>query len=66
MLGAQVALEQAALGVHGIAQLNESNQRLGKRFLPGIALLLNADRDLYQAFVAERSLREGHLSADQI
>ncbi|MBE1188402.1 hypothetical protein IH740_26405, partial [Escherichia coli] len=50
------------LGVHGIVQLNESNQRLGKRFLPGIALLLNADRDLYQAFVAERSLLEGHLS----
>ncbi|MGU1099260.1 methyl-accepting chemotaxis protein [Pseudomonas aeruginosa] len=66
LLLAVLLLLVGALGVHGIAQLNESNQRLGKRFLPGIALLLNADRDLYQAFVAERSLLEGHLSAEQI
>lgn len=56
LLLAVLLLLVGALGVHGIAQQNESNQRLGKRFLPGIALLLNADRDLYQAFVAERSL----------
>ncbi|MCO3558672.1 methyl-accepting chemotaxis protein [Pseudomonas aeruginosa] len=66
LLLAVLLLLVGALGVHGIAQLNESNQRLGRRFLPGIALLLNADRDLYQAFVAERSLLEGHLSAEQI
>ena len=66
LLLAVLLLLVGALGVHGIAQQNESNQRLGKRFLPGIALLLNADRDLYQAFVAERSLLDSLLNAEQI
>jgi methyl-accepting chemotaxis protein len=34
----------------------DSSTRLTNRYLPAISLLLNADRDLYQAFVAERSL----------
>ncbi len=34
LLLAVLLLLVGALGVHGIAQLNESNQRLGKRFLP--------------------------------
>ncbi len=44
------------LGMRGIDQGVESSTRLTNRYLPAISLLLNADRDLYQAFVAERSL----------
>jgi methyl-accepting chemotaxis protein len=44
------------LGMRGITQVTESSTKLTNRFLPGSSLLLNADRDLYQAFVAERSL----------
>ena len=45
-----------SLGVQGIGQVADSSTRLTNRYLPAISLLLNADRDLYQAFVAERSL----------
>lgn len=44
------------LGMRGIIQVADSRTKLTNRFLPGISLLLNADRDLYQALVAERSL----------
>ncbi|HSC82961.1 MAG TPA: methyl-accepting chemotaxis protein, partial [Pseudomonas sp.] len=44
------------LGMQGISQVADSSTRLTNRYLPAISLLLNADRDLYQAFVAERSL----------
>ncbi|MWV12636.1 HAMP domain-containing protein [Pseudomonas sp. R-28-1W-6] len=44
------------LGMRGISQVADSSTRLSHRSLPAISLLLNADRDLYQAFVAERSL----------
>ncbi len=44
------------LGMRGIGQVADSSTKLTNRFLPGISLLLNADRDLYQAFIAERSL----------
>jgi methyl-accepting chemotaxis protein len=43
-------------GMRGIDQVTASSTQLTKRYLPAISLLLNADRDLYQAFVAERSL----------
>jgi len=46
-------------GMRGIDQVTDSSTRLTKRYLPAISLLLNADRDLYQAFVAERSLLVG-------
>ena len=45
-----------SLGMQGIAQVGDSSKRLTNRYLPAISLLLNADRDLYQAFIAERSL----------
>ncbi|TXH93904.1 MAG: methyl-accepting chemotaxis protein [Pseudomonas sp.] len=45
-----------ALGMQGISQVADSSTRLTHRHLPAISLLLNADRDLYQAFIAERSL----------
>lgn len=47
-------------GMRGIGEVTESSTQLTKRYLPAISLLLNADRDLYQAFVAERSLLDGH------
>ena len=43
-------------GMRGIDQVTASSTQLTKRYLPAISLLLNADRDLYQAFIAERSL----------
>lgn len=43
-------------GMHGIERVTGSSEVLATRHLPAIGLLLNADRDLYQAFVAERSL----------
>ncbi|WP_312723148.1 methyl-accepting chemotaxis protein [Stutzerimonas kunmingensis] len=43
-------------GMRGIERVIDSSEVLATRHLPAIGLLLNADRDLYQAFVAERSL----------
>ncbi len=43
-------------GMRGIERITDSSEVLATRHLPAIGLLLNADRDLYQAFVAERSL----------
>jgi len=53
---AVLLVSMGVLGMRGIDQVAESSTRLTNRYLPGISLLLNADRDLYQAFVAERSL----------
>ncbi|AZZ47225.1 methyl-accepting chemotaxis protein [Pseudomonadaceae bacterium SI-3] len=54
-------------GIRGIERVADSSERLASRHLPAISLLLNADRDLYQAFVAERSLLDSdagdHLDA---
>lgn len=44
------------VGMRGVNHVADSSQQLATRHLPAIGLLLNADRDLYQAFVAERSL----------
>ncbi|PAU53801.1 chemotaxis protein [Pseudomonas indica] len=44
------------LGMQAIGQVADANGKLTHRYLPAVSLLLNADRDLYQAFVAERSL----------
>jgi methyl-accepting chemotaxis protein len=44
------------VAMRGINQVAGSSTTLTNRYLPGISLLLNADRDLYQAFVAERSV----------
>ncbi len=56
MLLAALLVAMGTLGVRGITQVAESSTTLTNRHLPAISLLLNADRDLYQAFVAERSL----------
>src|SRR5690606_7754659 len=44
------------LAMRGIDQQVQASTQLTNRSLPAVSLLLNADRDLYQAFIAERSL----------
>jgi methyl-accepting chemotaxis protein len=56
LLLAILLVSMGVLGMRGITQVTESSTKLTNRFLPGSSLLLNADRDLYQAFVAARSL----------
>jgi methyl-accepting chemotaxis protein len=56
LLLAALLVTMGVLGMRGITQVAESSTTLTNRHLPAISLLLNADRDLYQAFVAERSL----------
>ncbi|WP_341781849.1 methyl-accepting chemotaxis protein [Ectopseudomonas mendocina] len=56
LLLAVLLVTMGALGMRGITQVADSSTTLTNRHLPAISLLLNADRDLYQAFVAERSL----------
>ncbi len=56
LLLAVLLVLMGVLGVRGITQVADSSSKLTNRYLPAISLLLNADRDLYQAFVAERSL----------
>ena len=67
LLLAALLVAMGTLGVRGITQVAESSTTLTNRHLPAISLLLNADRDLYQAFVAERSLldegAEDHVTA---
>lgn len=63
LLLAALLVTMGALGMRGITQIAQASNTLAARHLPAISLLLNADRDLYQAFVAERSaLDEGALA----
>ncbi|MDV5861795.1 methyl-accepting chemotaxis protein [Pseudomonas mendocina] len=68
LLLAILLVAMGVLGVRGITQVAESSTTLTNRHLPAVSLLLNADRDLYQAFVAERSLLDesAHQYADQL
>lgn len=56
MLLAVLFVAMGLVAMRGINQVAGSSTVLASRYLPGISVLLNADRDLYQAFVAERSL----------
>jgi len=56
LLLAVLLVLMGGLAMRGITQATDSSSRLTHRYLPAISLLLNADRDLYQAFLAERSL----------
>jgi len=51
-----VLLLIAILGASNIAALNKSANKIAHEFLPGLNQLTQADRDLYQAQVAERSI----------
>lgn len=44
------------MGMQSITQVADSSRQLTNRYLPAVSLLLNADQDLYRAFVAERNL----------
>ncbi|WP_426416110.1 methyl-accepting chemotaxis protein [Aestuariirhabdus sp. LZHN29] len=46
----------ALMGIRNIGKVDEASDNLAERLLPKINLLLQADRDLYQAQVAERSV----------
>ncbi|MFC3150175.1 methyl-accepting chemotaxis protein [Litoribrevibacter euphylliae] len=50
-----ILLALAGVSISQSLALSKSNQLLAKSYLPQIDLLLNADRDLYQAATAERS-----------
>lgn len=63
LLLAVLLVSMGVLGMRGISQVADSSMKLTNRYLPGISLLLNADRDLYQAFVAERSLLDEGVGA---
>ena len=56
LLLAALVIVTGALGMQAIRTVASSSEALSQHHLPAITLLLNADRDLYQAFVAERSL----------
>src|SRR5690606_29677079 len=58
LLLAILLMLMAVLAIRGIDQLVEASTQLTKRSLPAVSLLLNADRDLYQAFIAERRDRK--------
>ncbi|WP_332688944.1 hypothetical protein [Devosia sp.] len=47
----------AAFGAFNLWQFNAQVSRIANTYAPAQGLVLNADRDLYQAQVAERNLR---------
>lgn len=51
-----VMLGIVVLSFHSVRKVSESNDRLVHAFLPASEYLLEADRDLYQALLAERTL----------
>lgn len=46
----------AVIGVRNLSHLDQQSEKLAKELLPSLNLLLQADRDIYQAQVAERSM----------
>ncbi|GGO75489.1 chemotaxis transducer [Marinobacterium nitratireducens] len=54
---ALLLLGNALLGIGMTHSLSDGTSRLGKVYLPAVNSLIQADRDLYQALVAEQSLR---------
>lgn len=53
---AMVFLVASVLGVNNISNLGKSANKLAHEFIPELDLIQQADRDLYQVLVAERSL----------
>ncbi|CBL45208.1 Chemotaxis transducer [gamma proteobacterium HdN1] len=66
MLVAAMLVVIGVLGFQSTHKALDASARATHRYLPAISLLLNADRDLYQAFVAERSLLAPQLDATTI
>ena len=55
-LVAVLMLSIASIGMQLINRLDNDVKRFAEEYLPGMNYLLQADRDLYQALSAERSL----------
>ncbi|WP_190287850.1 methyl-accepting chemotaxis protein [Marichromatium sp. AB31] len=55
LLIAAIMVVNALLALNGIAALKRESQSVSRGFLPGIDALIEADRDLYQALLAERT-----------
>lgn len=56
LLLAALLLSIALIGTRQVGRLGSSVNRLTDEYMAGLAFLLQADRDLYQALVAERSM----------
>lgn len=66
LLLAMLLALMGSLGMYSIGQLVEANARLSQVYVPSVGLLLNADRDLYQALVAERALAHENVRGTQL
>jgi methyl-accepting chemotaxis protein len=53
---AALLLTIALIGMQQVSRLGDNVNQLADEYLPGLNYLLQADRDLYQALVAERSM----------
>ena len=53
---AAVLLVIAVLGISIVGQIVEKAEKISHRYLPSVNYLVQADRDLYQALAAERSI----------
>ena len=53
---AALLLSVALIGMQQVKRLGGNVDQLAGEYLPGLNYLLQADRDLYQALVAERSM----------
>ena len=62
---AVLLLVMSLLAMRSIDRQVQASTQLTNRSLPAVSLLLNADRDLYQAFIAERSLL-GDFNAEHV
>lgn len=53
---AALALIIGLMGIYNVRDLSDVSQRMANKYLPATDYLIEADRDLYQALVAERSM----------
>ncbi|QCF24638.1 methyl-accepting chemotaxis protein [Hydrocarboniclastica marina] len=60
-----VTLVVSWLNVSSISAMNTSAHRMTKVFLPAVELVLEADRDLHQALIAERALLESQPGTEE-
>jgi methyl-accepting chemotaxis protein len=56
VLIASLALIIALMGIFNVRSLSDVSQKIARHYLPATDYLIEADRDLYQALVAERSM----------
>jgi methyl-accepting chemotaxis protein len=69
MVLSAVILSIAGTALFSQAQIRQTTEDMGATYLPGIENLLEADRDLYQVQVAERTFRQpdlGHFNLSPV